>query len=448
MKIPVSEKLIALAKSLPKPLYVVGGYVRNYILAKHISNDIDISSPLLAEEILPYAINVGFSVIAEYKTTKTLLLSDGDSKYEFTTFRKDVYNKGHKPLYTEHTENIIEDAKRRDFKCNAVYYDVKAEEIVDPLGGVENIENKVIDTVVSPEEVFGVDGLRLMRLARFSAELGFTPTNGVILGALNNADNIKDISSERIYTELKKILFADEKYAFSPKNGHYLGLKILSETRVLDRIIPELTLGRGKTQNANYHDYDVLEHSFLTTLYAKSENRVSALLHDVGKPYCMDNYGRYKLHDKEGENIAVNILKRLKADKKQIKETAFIVKYHMAGVKKELPDGVMREFLAENICYAEKLMDIMKADSMAGKKEQVISSSVNKWQKVYNTMKTDGTPFSLRDLDIKPKDLQELGIDNKSFGKILDNLLRLCWQSPEKNQKITLIEIVKNLQEK
>ena len=107
MKIPVSEKLIALAKSLPKPLYVVGGYVRNFLLAKHISSDIDISSPLLAEEIFPYAINVGFSVIAEYKTTKTLLFSDGDSKYEFTTFRKDVYNKGHKPLYTEHTANII-----------------------------------------------------------------------------------------------------------------------------------------------------------------------------------------------------------------------------------------------------------------------------------------------------------------------------------------------------
>ncbi len=447
MKIPVSNKLISLAKSLSKPLYIVGGYCRNYLLDEHISNDIDLSSPLKVEEILPCALSLGFTAIAEYKITKTLLLSDGENKYEFTTFRKDVYKRGHKPLYTEYTEDINEDATRRDFKCNAVYYDVKNQKIVDPLNGVADIKNKVLNTVVSPKVVFGVDGLRLMRLARFSAELGFTPTKEVILGALENADNIKDISSERIYTELKKILSADQKYPFSPKNAHYLGLKVLDETRVLDRIIPELTLGRNKKQNQNYHDYDVLEHSLLTAFYAKRENRMSALLHDVGKPYCMDTYGRYKLHDIEGEKIAVDILKRLKADKKQIKETAFMVKYHMAGVKKELEDCVMRKFLVENFSYAENFIDIMKADSMAGKKQAEVSNGAKRWQNVYKELLSDGTPLKVSHLKIKASDLKDLGVEEKDFSSILKELLFICVLSPQKNQKESLIEIVKKMQE-
>ena len=448
MILPLSTKLLNFAEILPKPLYVVGGYVRNFLIDKYISSDIDLSSALRVEEILPYVEKSGLKVIGEYKRTNTLLLSDGDNKYEFTSFRCDVYSKGHTPVYTTHTDDIKIDAIRRDFKCNAVYYDIKNQKIVDPLGGVEDIKNRVIDTVLAPEIVFGVDGLRLMRLARFSAELGFTVKEEVLLGAKLNADKIKDISAERIYTELKKILLADEKYPFSPKNAHYNGLKVLDETRVLDRIIPELTLGRGMIQRADYHDYDVLQHSLLTVLYARSDNRISALLHDVGKPYCMNNFGRYKLHDFEGENIAVNILKRLKADKKQIKESAFIVKYHMAGVKKELDVSVMRCLLAQNKEYAEKLIDILKADSMAGKNGAVISSSALRWEELYNKMLSDGTPFTARELNIKPKDLKSLGVEDKKLGETINNLLRICQESPEKNQKSTLIEIVKKLQEK
>ena len=448
MILPLSTKLLNFAEILPKPLYVVGGYVRNFLIDKYISSDIDLSSALRVEEILPYVEKSGLKVIGEYKRTNTLLLSDGDNKYEFTSFRCDVYSKGHKPVYTTHTDDIKIDAIRRDFKCNAVYYDIKNKKIVDPLGGIEDINNRIIDTVLSPEEVFGVDGLRLMRLARFSAELGFTPKKSVILGAKKNAKRIKEISAERIYSELNKILVADEKYPFSPKNAHYNGLKVLDETLVFDEIMPELASGRGKKQNANYHDYDVLEHSLKTALYARSDNRLTALLHDVGKPYSKEKYGKYTLHDVEGEEIAVNILKRLKADKKQIKETAFIVKYHMAGVKKDLETSVMREFLAEYNVYAEKLIDILKADSKAGKKDAKISESALSWERLYEKMKKDGTPFTLRELNVKANDLMALGVEEKALGEPLEKLLRICWTTPGKNQKQELIKIVKKMIEK
>ena len=116
-------------------------------------------------------------------------------KCEFTSFRKERYadGGGHTPEFTEPTDDIYEDARRRDFKCNAVYYDVTEGEFIDPLGGIEDIKNKILDTVKTPDDVFKSDGLRLMRLARFTGELGFTPTEEVIESAKKYSGNLKDI---------------------------------------------------------------------------------------------------------------------------------------------------------------------------------------------------------------------------------------------------------------
>ncbi len=436
------KNLIALAKSLSQPLYVVGGFCRNFLIDQTISNDIDLSSSVCIDEISEQLEQFGFKTVTEIKRTGTLIFFDGKRTYEFTNFRKEEYVGGeHTPYKTTLTKDIFEDALRRDFKCNAVYYDIKNEKFVDPLGGIEDINNRILDTATDPKKVFCHDGLRLMRLARFVGELDFTPTEEVLLGANTYAENIKEISAERIFAELKKILVSDFRYPFSSKEGHYKGLKILEKTRVLDLILPELTEGRNMAQRADFHLYDVLEHSLRTVLYAEPSIRLSALLHDVGKPYCMNRDGCYHLHFKEGERIADDILRRLKADKKTREFVKFLVREHMVDLDLKMKEKKIRRYIVKNHKRFSSLMDIKQADFRASLEKHEIAPTVLKWQGIYCKMNLDGTPFSLKDLKISAQDLLELNFKEKEIGKELEKLFELAVENPEKNNYQALIKI-------
>lgn len=445
IQIPLDERISALAGELQKPLYLVGGYVRNYLIDKSLSEDIDLAGELSPEALLPRLEGVGLKPLAEYKKTGTLVFGAKGLKCEYTAFRKDVYSVGggHKPEKTIPTTDILEDALRRDFKCNAVYYDVKNQKIVDPLGGVEDIKNKVLDTVKVPEEVFSHDGLRLMRLARFCGELNFTPTKEVLESARANANNVLDVSAERIYAELVRALVSDTKYSFSDKKGHYTALKMLDKTQVLDKIIPELTLGRGMKQRADYHDYDVLEHSLKTVLYAPQEIRLYALLHDVAKPYCMERDGKYHFHAVEGEKIAEKVLKRLKAPIKIIDNAKRLAKYHMLDMKRDMREAKLRRFIVDNLDILPSLLALKQADFSACKDCLDECSTVKKWKELHAKMLLDGTPFSIKDLQVTPVELQELGFKGVRLGNKLKQLFYLCVENSKLNQKERLISIAK-----
>ncbi len=436
MKVNFREKLNELASSLKKPLYIVGGYNRNYLIDKSSSPDIDLSAPIMAEEFLRALETVGLQPLQTYKRTGTVVFAIQNQKYEFTSFRKEVYEEGgfHTPKSVEFTTDIELDAKRRDFKANAVYFDLTKDIFVDPLGGIEDIKNKVLDTVDTPEKVFCHDGLRLMRLARFSGELNFTPTSEVMEGAKKYAYNIKDITPERIYDELIKILYSDKKYPFSNKLGHYVGLKILDEIRVLDYILPELTLGRNMVQRADFHDYDVLEHTLKTVAYASEDVRLSALFHDIGKPYCKINYGRYHAHALEGEKIAKEVLERLKAPKKVINEVCFLTLNHMKDINGNMKKSGIRKLLLENIEYAEKLINLMQADFSGCKDDLSEAPSFRKWKEIYRELCSDGTPLNEKELKITSKELMEMGYSGKELGSIKKEMLRLAVENPSFNE--------------
>ena len=167
----ISEKLRALAERAPFPLYIVGGAVRDALANLPSSQDWDICAPVSAERFSALAEECGLIVNGAYKNTGTVNLTDGKVKMEFTSFRTDRYRRGeHAPASIEFTTDIRTDALRRDFKCNAVYYDIRTGEIVDPLGGVKDIESRTISATRDADEVFSEDGLRLMRLARLAAQ--------------------------------------------------------------------------------------------------------------------------------------------------------------------------------------------------------------------------------------------------------------------------------------
>ncbi len=442
MRIDFDKRLVSLAEKFNSSLYAVGGVVRNYLIDKSMAEDIDLSANIPVEELSHVLKGLGYEVVAEYKRTGTVVFIIGEQKYEYTAFRKEVYAQGgeHTPIQTQPTDDIKEDALRRDFKCNAVYYDILKQDIVDPLGGVEDIENKVLDTVKDAEKVFESDGLRLMRLARFAGELGFRPTDGVLSAMKKYADNIKDISPERIYDELKKILVSDKKYAFSDKRGHYVGLKILELTKVLDQILPELTLGRGMSQRADFHKYDVLEHSLRCALYSPEEVRLAGLLHDVGKPYCYLKNGKYHYHETEGEVIAEEILGRLKVDNATVRQVKYLIREHMVDLDCSMRENKVRSFIVKNLDRLDQLLKVKQADFRASLESDEVAPTIVKWQKIIAKMKDEGVPFTLRELDLSADELIEMGFSGQEIGEMLQKLLELAVVGGVKNKKDELIK--------
>lgn len=175
------QKLKELAYSCDFPLYVVGGTCREYLSSSFpLKADYDICAPVVPEVFAEAAEKLGFESTAVYKNTGTVKMKAEGQDYEFTSFRSDKYVRGmHTPAKIYFTDDINLDARRRDFTCNAVYYDIKSDEFVDPLGGIDDIKRKCVRTVAPADKVFGEDGLRLMRLARVCGETASSPTKRV-----------------------------------------------------------------------------------------------------------------------------------------------------------------------------------------------------------------------------------------------------------------------------
>lgn len=435
------EKLISLALALDKPLYAVGGACRDFLahLTPSGRRDWDICSPQSAEAVAAAAEKLGFAVTAVYKNTGTVRLACEGEDYEFTTFRTDKYVRGvHSPTEVFFTDDIELDARRRDFKCNAVYYDIRAQKFADPLGGIEDIKSKTVSTVVDSRKVFGEDGLRLMRLCRIAAQTGFTPSEECMEGARANCALIKDIAAERVWEELNAILHADIKYGVA--QAQYRGLKLLRETGVLKHILPELALGDGMEQRRDFHAHDVLEHSLLCVAYAPPEIRLAALLHDVGKPYCKMTFGKFARHEDEGARIAEDICKRMRVSKRQTALVCALVKLHMYDLSGEASENKVRKFIVAHLDILDKLLMLKQADFSACKDDKSEAPCVAKWKKIYAKMVAEGVPLTKKGLAVRGDDLIEAGISPCETAKTLDFLLGECAIGNVVNRRERLIK--------
>lgn len=440
MDMVIPQSLHTLASVCSFPLYIVGGFVRDFLAGlKSENQDIDICAPVSAEEFIKAAKSCGARVTAVYANTGTVKLKCGSDEYEFACFRSDEYVRGvHSPVRTFFTDDILLDARRRDFKCNAVYYDIKRGEFNDPLGGMADIEQRIMDTVAESGKVFGEDGLRLMRLARQAAQTGFVPSAQCLDGAKNNAKLISDVSAERIYTELNSLLLADLRYGVG--DAHYRGLEILNETGVLDFLLPELTEGRGMAQNEQFHNYDVLEHSLRTVKYADPEVRLAAFVHDIGKPHCMKEFGNYHMHDVVGARIAERALARLKVPKKAAAEAVALTKLHMYDVCCNARENKVRRYIVQNYLFFTKLLLLKQADFSACRDETCVAPCVEKWKGIYDAMVAENIPFTLKQLNVRGGEIISAGAVPSEVGKILDRLLDDCVLGQVKNEKYALLE--------
>ncbi len=423
--IKISENLKILAekiyKTCNKKLYIVGGAVRDGLEGRE-TEDIDITGAFSERIIKDCAED--FKVTAESPKFRTISVSKGKEKYEFTSFRTDSYDMSgkHRPCDTSFTEDINTDALRRDFTVNAIYYDILENKIEDPVGGVEDLKNKILNTPKNAMQTFSEDGLRLLRLVRFKEGLNYKASDKVILSAKKCAFKIKEIAKERIGQELKYLINLDKLYAKIPF-AHYSAIRFADEIGVLSYILPELTDCKGIGQNKNFHCYDVYEHSLYAFKYSDSEVRLPALLHDIGKPDKIKKYFKCSGHAELSAQLADEILKRTGFSSKERKEVCELISCHEFDIKCNEKEEYVRIFICKHKNIIDKLVKLMECDAAAKKEPYNNALGAQVIENQYEAIKKKDIPMTVRELPVNGENLLNLGYKGNEIKKALDFLL-------------------------
>ena len=424
-----NRTLAELAEYFSGRLYVVGGAVRDALCGKTPS-DYDIAAPVSPKDAEILLKNSGFTVRSESARLGTLKIFKGRESFEYTAFRTDSYPDGgaHSPKEVRLTDDINEDASRRDFTVNAVYYNVKDGTLTDPLGGIADMERMILRTCRDPEKTLAEDGLRLLRLVRFAAETGFIIEENTMTVAKNRANLISDISVERVREELLKILSADKKNGI--KDGHFRGVKLMQTIGLWKYIIPELTENEDFPQNPKYHKYTVLEHIFQAVRFAEPQVRVAALLHDVAKARCKIRYGEMHAHPVEGAKIADSVMRRLKFSNAERERTVRLVANHMYDLDCKTGENKLRRFIQRNYDIIDDLAALKNADGSARGFGEETNPSAVRLLAVRGKMIAEGVPMTVKELKVGGEDLLSLPIPPNKRSEALKSLLSAAATDP------------------
>ncbi len=318
------DKALEIVKALRKAgfrAYWVGGCVRDLVMGQE-PQDYDVATDARPEQIMklfPKTVPVGVS----FGVVKVLV---EDCDFEVATFRSDGrYLDGRHPIEV-HFSSEKEDALRRDFTINGMFFDPIEDLLIDYVGGKQDIEAKLIRCIGNPNQRFAEDKLRLIRAVRFTARFGYRiePSTHQTLVAL--APQILEVSAERIRDELAKILMG-------PRPGQ--GARLLHQTGLLKVILPEVAAMEGVQQPPEFHpEGDVLTHTLLLLDKMRSpsfELAFGALLHDVGKPptFAIKDRIRFDNHSEVGSQMARAIGHRLRFSNQQIEVIAELVRDHL-----------------------------------------------------------------------------------------------------------------------
>ena len=414
--------------------YVVGGCVRDSIMGR-TPNDWDVTTDAAPEKIKE--LFSGFKTVDTGIKHGTVLIVSGKTPVETTTFRLDgEYSDNRHPDKVTFTKNVCEDLSRRDFTINAMAYN-ETDGIVDPFDGRSDIENKIIRCVGDADTRFNEDALRIMRAVRFSSVIGFDIEEKTAESIIKNENLLSGIACERLMAELMKLLCGDNVF------------NVLSQFRsVIGVFIPELKLEFDFKQYGKKHGYDVWMHTVHTVNNIENDPilRLTMLLHDTGKiaTHKLDANGNstFKNHAAVGGVIAENILKRLKFSKEYINTVSYLVSIH----DKEVPETrtevkeYIRDLGEENFI---RLMKIRRADkSGLAKGFRDITEKLLFAYSTFDEVMNNNEPYSLSQLAVNGNDIKKY-VPSNEIGNTLNHLLEIVIENPEKNNRETLLEIVK-----
>ena len=325
--------------------YWVGGCVRDMLMGRE-PKDYDVATNATPDQILsifPNALAIGkaFGVVQ--------VIIDGEP-HDVATFRRDAsYEDGRHPTSVEFTD-AEEDARRRDFTINGLFYEPVRQRVIDYVDGQKDIAARVIRTIGRPEQRFSEDSLRMLRAIRFASTLEFAIDSETLSAIRAMSPRITKISAERIQHELTLLLTE------SPRAGN--GLKMLHESGLLKFILPEVEQLFGQEQPPAYHpEGDVFTHTVLMLNGMKNPSvplAYSVLLHDIGKPATAektvepDGSERWRFHGhaKTGAEIAEQILKRLKLPGRDIDVATHCIRNHMHFMDvQKMRKSTLRQFV-------------------------------------------------------------------------------------------------------
>lgn len=439
MQIKLPEKVKRIITELEAAgyeAYAVGGCIRDSILGKE-PDDWDITtsaSPMQTKAIFKRTIDTGIQ-----HGTVTVML-DHES-FEVTTYRIDgEYEDNRHPKEVVFTENLVEDLKRRDFTINAMAYNDKSG-LVDVFGGISDLENKIIRCVGNAKERFTEDALRMMRAVRFSAQLGFSIDTDTEHAIVELAPNLANISVERIQVELVKLLLSQNPDYI--RKAYDLGITAV--------FLPELDTAFETPQNNPHHMYTVGEHLMHCLLNVRADRclRIAALLHDIGKPASKttdeDGIDHFHGHVEVGEEMAAEILKRLKFDNETITRVRIYIRHHDDQINPNAK-SVRRSMGKIGEEYFRGVLELKRADCLAQSmymREEKIEG-IDRVEALYQEILDKKQCVSLRDLAISGDDLIALGVpQGRKVGEILSKLLAEVIEDPSRNTRAYLLERAK-----
>ncbi len=357
---PLAQELGDRFDAAGHQLFLVGGSVRDVVLGRiRPEADLDFCTDAAPHETTRvlrgwadrrYLVGVKFGTVGARKAGRTL---------EITTFRQDVYTQEHRKPAVTFAKDIETDLSRRDFTINAMAARLPSGDFVDPFGGVRHLASKTLETPLEPEVSFGDDPLRMLRAARFVAQLGVDPAPRVLEAIHAMRERLQIVSAERIAAELDKLLVAPW-----PAKG----LALLVDTGLSDEFLPELSAMRLEQDPVHRHK-DVLGHTYavvercepITTL------RLAALLHDVGKPTTRQitpEGVQFHHHEVVGARIAEVRLRELRYPNAVIEDVVRLVEMHLRfhGYGDGWSDSAVRRYVRDAGPLLDWLNQLTRAD--------------------------------------------------------------------------------------
>lgn len=425
--------------------YVVGGCVRDLLVGR-LPNDWDVTTNAVPEEIMKTFEDTDRRVVYENNfgtvgiINKNLEKDNVCYEIEITPYRTEAgYTDNRRPDEVLFSDSIHADVKRRDFTINAMAYDPINDVLVDDFNGFTDIEKRIIRTVGDPYERFGEDALRIIRMVRFSAQLGFMGETDTVAAVKKLAPTLENISSERIRDEFKKTVDAD----FAKD-----GIELMRNYGLLEYVVPELLEGVGCEQGG-IHSFDVWTHLVKSLEHGTNKDypfhvKLAALFHDIGKPSTRRKAnGRgtkewtFYGHEVVGARMSEKIMKRLKFSNETTNKVVKLVRYHMFFSD---PDAITLSAVRRMVKNVGKdliwdLMDVRTCDRIGTGRPKEKPYRLRKYHAMIEEVMRD--PISVGMLKINGDIMiGEMGLKpGRKMGWILHALLEEVLDDPTLNNR-------------
>jgi tRNA nucleotidyltransferase (CCA-adding enzyme) len=439
-KVTAPKEIYEMARIFYKAGYecfLVGGAVRDQLLGME-AKDWDLTTNALPQRVISLFSHV---VPTGIKHGTVTVIFKG-YHVEVTTYRVDgKYTDGRRPDDISFSPSILEDLKRRDFTINSIAFNLITKEIFDPNKGLDDLKKKSIQAIGKAEERFNEDGLRAIRACRFAAQLNFNVTADTFQGIVKTRHRIPELSRERIYEELMKIMGSDKPS---------LSFKLFRDTGILKIIFPELYTCIGVEQKGS-HRFDVFEHS----LYAcdgvppqYKEVRMAALFHDIGKPGVRetgkDGIPTFHNHEKLSEKLAKKIMTRYRFPNKSIAKICHLISNHMFHYEPDWTDSAVRRLIARvGLDNLEDLYLLRQGDIWGTAKKEKNNPRLDELKLRIAKVIDEKNAFSIKDLKINGSLLNTKGDipKNRTMGTVLEFLLETVLDDPSLNSEEKLLEM-------